>query len=225
MNLLIWLSLILSLLLLVVFPFILGEAMIVSLGKLHLSPEMAIVIAAGVFLGGLVNIPVARLEREDEVAIEPLAIFGFAGWGPQIRRVRRETIVAVNLGGCLIPTALVLYELVYVAMAAPAVLWAAGAASAVSIGVCYLIARPAPGVGILVPGLVPAFVATILALVLAPDHAPPVAFIAGVLGPLIGADLLHLKEISKIGSAIVSIGGAGTFDGIVLSGIMAAYLA
>jgi uncharacterized membrane protein len=36
-------------------------------------------------------------------------------------------------------------------------------------------------------------------------QAPPVAFVAGVLGPLIG--------------------GAGTFDGIVLSGIVAAYLA
>ncbi|MDH4154237.1 MAG: DUF1614 domain-containing protein, partial [Nitrospira sp.] len=47
----------------------------------------------------------------------------------------------------------------------------------------------------------------------------------GVLGPLIGADLLHLRDIEKIATGIASIGGAGRFDGIVLSGIVAAYLA
>ena len=58
-----------------------------------------------------------------------------------------------------------------------------------------------------------------------PDFAPPIAFIAGVLGPLIGADLMHLRDIKRIATGIASIGGAGTFDGIVLSGLMAAFLA
>jgi uncharacterized membrane protein len=80
-------------------------------------------------------------------------------------------------------------------------------------------------VGIVVPGLVPALAAATSALILAPEQAPPVAFIAGVLGPLIGADILHLKDISKLGSGMISIGGAGTFDGIVLSAVVAAYLA
>ncbi len=35
-------------------------------------------------------------------------------------------------------------------------------------------------------------------------------------------DLLHLKDVANIATGI---GGAGTFDGIVLSGIVAAYLA
>jgi len=52
-----------------------------------------------------------------------------------------------------------------------------------------------------------------------------VAFVAGVLGPLIGADLLRLNEVVKIAPAVVSIGGAGTFDGIVLSGLISALLA
>ena len=60
---------------------------------------------------------------------------------------------------------------------------------------------------------------------LAPDSAAPLAFVAGVMGPLIGADLLHLKDIEKVGAGMVSIGGAGTFDGIVMSAIVAAYLA
>jgi uncharacterized membrane protein len=81
------------------------------------------------------------------------------------------------------------------------------------------------GVGIVVPGLIPAFVAAASALILAPEQAPPVAFVAGVLGPLAGADLMHLRDGAKLGSGVISIGGAGTFDGIVLSGVVATYLA
>jgi uncharacterized membrane protein len=83
-------------------------------------------------------------------------------------------------------------------------------------------AKPVQGIGIALPELIPPLLATICALSFAPDQAPPVAFVAGVLGPLIEADLLHLRDIEKIAA---SIGGAGTFDGIVLSGIVAAYLA
>jgi hypothetical protein len=57
--------------------------------------------------------------------------------------------------------------------------------------VCYFVARPVQGVGILLPGLVPAA----LALIFAPGDAAPVAYVAGVAGPLIGADLQHLREI------------------------------
>ena len=85
--------------------------------------------------------------------------------------------------------------------------------------------RPNTRHGVLRPGLVPAAVAAILALIFAPSEAAPVAYVAGVAGPLIGADLLHLKEIEQSAVGVASIGGAGTFDGIVLSGIVAAYLA
>ena len=67
--------------------------------------------------------------------------------------------------------------------------------------------------------------AALLALLFAPSEAAPVAYIAGVAGPLIGADLLHLKDIEESATGVASIGGAGTFDGIVLSGIVAAFLA
>ncbi len=75
------------------------------------------------------------------------------------------------------------------------------------------------------PGFVSLIAAAALALVLAPEAAAPVAFVIGVVGPLVGADLLHLTEIEAAEIGIVSIGGAGTFDGIILSGILAAYLA
>jgi len=222
---LIWLSWAASLLLLVLFPLVFSEVMIVGLAKLHLEPGVAAAIVAAVFFGGLVNVPITRIAREDEVLVHPLAAFGLFEMWPEIRRVRRQTIVAVNVGGCLIPTALTLYELFRLAAVDPATLWAAGGASLIAIAVCQATAQPRPGLGIVVPGLVPALVAAISAVVLAPEQAPPVAFIAGVLGPLIGADLMHLRDVSKLGSGVVSIGGAGTFDGIVLSGVVAAYLA
>jgi uncharacterized membrane protein len=46
-----------------------------------------------------------------------------------------------------------------------------------------------------------------------------------VLGTLIGADLSNLGVIPQLGAPIASIGGAGTFDGVFLSGIIAALLA
>jgi uncharacterized membrane protein len=94
-----------------------------------------------------------------------------------------------------------------------------------NIGVCYRLARPVPGIGIAMPALIPPVAAAVPSILFMPDFAPPIAFVAGVLGPSIGADLLHLKEIKHIATGMASIGGAGTFDGVVLSGLMAALLA
>lgn len=82
-----------------------------------------------------------------------------------------------------------------------------------------------PRLGIAMPALVPALVAAASALLLVPELAPPVAFTAGVLGPLLGADLLHLDDVKELATGMASIGGAGTFDGIVLSGLVATLLA
>jgi len=53
----------------------------------------------------------------------------------------------------------------------------------------------------------------------------PVAYVAGCLGSLIGADLMNLGEVAGLGTSMVSIGGAGTFDAIFLTGILAGLLA
>jgi uncharacterized membrane protein len=51
------------------------------------------------------------------------------------------------------------------------------------------------------------------------------AYISGSLGTLIGADLLNLDKLQGLGAPIASIGGAGTFDGIFLTGIVAVLMA
>jgi uncharacterized membrane protein len=52
--------------------------------------------------------------------------------------------------------------------------------------------------------------------------APP--FVLGLF-LLIGADLFNLGQIQGLGALVASIGGAGTFDGIFITGILAVLLA
>ena len=219
------LPIVLFLLLLILLPFWFAQVLGLALAKLRLDPQTALLVIVGIFLGSVVNIPVKRLVRHEDVTVHPFPHFGFLDRWPQFQRVRRETIVAVNLGGCVIPTMVAVYEMVQLVMDSWTYLLGVGLAVAINTTVCYRLARPVKGIGIAMPALVPPIVAVMSALVLAPVQAPPVAFIAGVLGPLLGADLLHLREIPRISTGMASIGGAGTFDGIVLSGILAAYLA
>jgi len=219
------LSLFIVLIMAVLFPFVFGELMLASLSKLHLSPSMALTLVIAIFVGGLVNIPVKSVVSDRDVVVHPLAVYGLADFWPQLQRVHRETIIAVNVGGCLIPVGLVLYEIIQLAAFNPPALVAVAAGCAANTLVCNYIARPVTGIGIVMPGVVSPIIAVGAALLLAPDGAAPVAFTIGVVGPLVGADLMHLKDIEANEIGVVSIGGAGTFDGIVLSGIVAAYLA
>jgi uncharacterized membrane protein len=221
MKLLNVLPLLLFLVLLAMLPFVFGQVFTSALIKLKLEPSSALLVVIGIFLGSPINIPVKRISRTESVPADPLAVFGLSSWWPMLRRECRETVIAVNVGGCLIPVALAIYETAHLLTAGLRPISGLLLAIFINTMVCYWLAKPIEGIGIAMPGLFPAIVASVTALLLVPDQAPPVAFVAGVLGPLIGADLLHLRDIEKI----ASIGGAGTFDGIVLSGIVAAYLA
>jgi uncharacterized membrane protein len=211
--------------LVVIFPFLFGELMFASLSKLHLTPSIALACVIGIFFGGLINIPIKTVVRGSDIIEDPLAVYGLGGLWPQLRRVRRTTTIALNVGGCPIPAALAFYEFVYLAESSLSGLAAATAGCVVNVVVCYFVARPIAGVGIAMPAVISPLVAAVPALWLAPDATPPVAFIIGVVGPLIGADLFHLMDIGGSAIGIVSVGGTGTFDGIILSGIVAAYLA
>lgn len=90
--------------------------------------------------------------------------------------------------------------------------------------IAFRMARPLPGVGIVLPFFVPPLLAALVSVALSYEHAPVIAYIAGSMGTLIGADILHLGEIKALGTPIASIGGAGTFDGIFLNGILAVLL-
>ena len=50
-----------------------------------------------------------------------------------------------------------------------------------------------------------------------------VEYICGTLGALMGADLMNLDKIAGVGP-VVSIGGAGPFDGVYLTGLVSVLL-
>lgn len=208
----------------VLLPFLLANAMLAALGKLGLGPMSSLIAALAIFLGSAVNVPVTRIEREEVVEYTPYQLLGLSRLLSHPVKRRTYTVIAVNVGGCLVPAALAGYQGARLAIYAPSMLPAALGALVVNVALCYYLAKPVPDKGIALPALVPAGAAALCALVLAPEWAPPVAFMSGVLGPLIGADFLHLDDISTIGTGMASLGGAGTFDGIVLSGLVATLL-
>jgi hypothetical protein len=130
------------------------------------------------------------------------------------------TVIALNVGGALIPGVMSLYLLVKHR------LWVRGLVAIGCIAaVCHILAHPVPGLGIALPVFVPAIATAVVALLLSRRQAAPLAYIGGTLGTLIGADLLNLGRIQGLGAPVASIGGAGTFDGVFLTGIVAVLFA
>ncbi len=185
-----------------------------SFTKLGLSPGGAVALFGLSLVGSVINIPLVR----QRVIVEerPHFLLPFIFYYPP--RVRQQ-VIAVNVGGAVIPTAFALYLLQRTPLA-PAV-----AATVVVALAAKAMARVMPGLGIALPAFVPPLVAAGAALILAGDFAAPVAYIAGSLGTLIGADLLNLPRIRGLGAHMTSIGGAGVYDGIFLVGVVAAFLA
>jgi uncharacterized membrane protein len=138
-------------------------------------------------------------------------MYGLDRLFPSIRRQPRETIIAVNMGGCIIPLGIAIYQLSYIAEHNPELLMKTGIAVGVTTIVCYFLARPVVGVGISMPGFVPPLVSAAAAFLLAPSEAPPVAFVAGVAGPLVGADLLYLAKVRRIGTGMAINRGSWHF--------------
>ncbi len=196
--------------------------------RLGLEPFPAMLALLGIFFGSLINIPVKEFRRDE---LQPEVQFGPIGmvYPRTYKRVQSRTLIAVNLGGCVIPVLLAVMQIGRLANIDSSALVTASIVSLISIVTCYRIARPVEGVGILLPGFVPPILCVICTWILlldaSADQRAATAFTAGVLGPVIGADLLHLRKIIHTPVGIMSIGGAGTFDGIVLSGILSALLA
>jgi uncharacterized membrane protein len=170
-------------------------------------------------LGSYVNIPIAELPSERVVSNQEVAFFGMRHVIPFVKEWPR-TVIAVNLGGAVIPVLVSVYLILKNDMVGRVIV-----AVAVVAAVVYRMARPVRGLGIAVPIFIPPAIAAATALLLAPNQAPALAYTAGTLGTLIGGDLLNLKRIRGLGAPVASIGGAGTFDGIFLTGIIAVLLA
>jgi uncharacterized membrane protein len=187
--------------------------------QLGVSPGTALVLLFASLVGSYFNIPLAQFPEQRIVSGQAIDHFGMRYVVPAVVEWP-GTVIAVNVGGAVIPVLMSLYLL------AKTALWGRGVvATSLVAAVCYALARPVPGVGIAEPVFVPALTTAIVALLLARQHAASLAYIGGSLGTLVGADLLNLDKIPGLGAPIASIGGAGTFDGIFLIAIFAVLIA
>jgi len=187
--------------------------------KLGISPATAMFLLFASLLGSYINIPVAHFPDERIVVGERVDFFGMEYILPE-EVDWPGTIIAINLGGAVIPIILSLYLMAKNNIWLPSIV-----ATAVVSAVCYAVARPVAGAGITIPVFIPPIAACAVACLLAWRQAPAVAYVSGSLGTLIGADLMNLGKIQGLGTPVASIGGAGTFDGIFVTGIVAVVLA
>jgi len=194
-------------------------ALTLAFDKLGLSVESGFLLLFASLFGSAINLPLftVRAEAPPPDAI-PVALRGL------LRHIAREfhgrTLITINVGGGLIPIAFSLYLMERGTLPFLQVIFGTGIVASIS----HFISRPLPGVGIGMPIFVAPIAAALTAVIIGPAHSAPLAYVCGTLGVLIGADLLRLKDIRRMGTPMAAIGGAGTFDGIFMTGIVAVLL-
>ncbi|AEH24989.1 DUF1614 domain-containing protein [Pyrococcus yayanosii] len=196
-----------------------------AFSKLGIPSTVAYTLFFASLLGSFINIPVGEIRSLVPVLrIREVTVFGITYPIPYVDVGEGRTVVAVNLGGALIPLSVSLY---IIGRAAAEYNVALLLRLALSVVVASLIvhsfSRPVRGMGIAVPFFIPPLTAVSLAM-LFDVNRPAVAYISGTLGTLIGADLMNWNKFKELGAPMVSIGGAGTFDGVFLAGIVAVLL-
>lgn len=160
-------------------------------------------ILLGTFIGGLIDLPLFRVN----------------GW-----------LLAINVGGAVVPIVVTILLL----RRRPSLLTETLAATVLVTIATYLV-TDVTDLGISSPFplyLVPPLVAAALSLGAfwrEEDYAAPLAYIAGTLGALIGADVLRLPELFAVppapdGPTGGSIGGAAVLDMVYLTGVLAVAL-
>jgi uncharacterized membrane protein len=186
----------------------------ISFSKLGLSPDAAFMLLLAILIGSMINIPVSR-RRITYSSPRPSYMSFFFYKPPPVT----HQVITVNVGGALVPVIFALYLLQFAPLVQTLI------ATGILVIVTRWLSKPVPGLGIAMPFWIPPIFSAVLALLLSRDNPAPVAYISGVVGTLIGADLLNWSNFRKLGSQVLSIGGAGVFDGIFLTGIVAALLA
>lgn len=195
--------------------------------KIGFSWSQALFVLLASLLGSSINIPLTNLQCSTPMVQErQIKAFGISYRVPVVEVVSCNTLLAVNVGGALIP-ALISIALIH---------RFPGSLNYAIIGIVFvailtnLVARPVKGLGIVTPALLPPLAAALAAILLVYFGGAPhdiiflIAYVSGTLGALIGADILNLNKIRDLGAPVASIGGAGTFDGVFLSGLIAVLL-
>jgi uncharacterized membrane protein len=220
-------TLVLAFLLIVVVSFLFLDLARTAFTRIGFSWEHALIVLLASLVGSSINIPVANLKSTEPVAQdEYIRVFGVTYRIPIVEEMTGYTILAINLGGAVIP-ALISFALLYqYQVSLP---YSITCVIFVAI-VTNRIARPVKGLGIVTPALLPPIMAVLVAFTMTYMFNAPkqyifiLAYVGGTLGTLMGADLMNLNKIRDLGAPIASIGGAGTFDAVFFSGLIAVLL-
>jgi uncharacterized membrane protein len=197
----------------------LGE---VAFERIGFSSFQFALIMVGSLIGSSINIPVREVESiEPLVEVQEVRVFWMRYKVPHVRYRQVSTVLAVNVGGAIIP----ILVSAYVLWSHPGAFPYALVGTAFTALLVHLMAKKVRGVGIVTPALLPPLAAALISYVLVPASPAVVAYVSGSIGALIGADLTNLRGIAKLGAPMASIGGAGTFDGVFLTGLVAVLLA
>lgn len=193
----------------------------VAFEKLGLSEESAILLFFVSLIGSVINLPLLSVRANAPITPVPPPQWRGILRMPRLPPFTGRTVIAVNVGGALVPTMFSAYLIQHSALDPVRVALATG----IVTWVAYAFSRPIPGLGIGMPIFVAPITAALCGVLLDGDNSAALAYICGTMGVLIGADILRLRAIKSMGAPIASIGGAGTFDGIFMTGIVAVLLA
>ena len=126
--------------------------------RLGVSSGAALALLLGSLIGSYFNVPIAQIPGERVLSGREVYFFGMRYVVPVVVHWP-GTVVAVNVGGAIIPTIMSAYLLL------KHQLWASGSVAVAILTIaCYLIAQPVPGIGIALPVFVPALVTGIVAV-------------------------------------------------------------
>jgi uncharacterized membrane protein len=177
---------------------------------MEFSSGTALAVLFLVFITSFINIP---LGGKRKILVIEKRMMGLLQ-----QQVWRHQGISVNVGGCLIPLFIVGYLFPQIPVE-PFLI-----TTTIVLFFSFIGARFVRNKGVVISMILPALFSAFFAILLAPDVAAQVAFSAGVIGVLVGADLLYLPFIMRKSGGVMTIGGAGIFDGIFLVGITAAIL-
>lgn len=205
---------IVPLLIAALFVIVFFDLVTLSFNRMGIPPWATVLFFVVSFLGSRVNIPLWQNVRYTPG--HRVVLHGFFYFQPP--RIT-DQVVAINVGGAVIPLLLCIWLLPRAPFLRTVL------ATIVVAVISHMAATIVPSRGVEMPVWVAPVSAAVLGLVLTFGRgAAPLAYIAGTLGALIGADITNLAALSQLGGGVLSIGGAGVFDGVFLAGLVATLL-
>jgi uncharacterized membrane protein len=196
-----------------------------SFSRLGFEPWQGFLFFLACFFTSRVDLPLFRRSR---LVLEPGPAREWTGDVEGATVIGRERglvpqVVALNLGGCVLPGLMCLYLVSGLGLKT----WL-GLGLLLSVALCYGLARLKPGRGLVLPAWAAPLAGALAALAFAPPWAvAQAAFVCGVSGALLGADVLYLidrRSADLLDQPVLVIGGRRTFTSIFLAGLLAGLL-